>query len=293
LEIFKKLNAIAKEGKRITFIGGSFLATELAAAVSSVPNHGQIAQVFPEEGVFSLTLPTQLSEKVTSKMTNLGVNIYPGSFVSSITKESDGTIHITTSTGQVIETDQVVMCVGFQPLTGLAQKANLEVDPKNGGIVVNSELEARRDVFVAGDLASYYDESLKVRRRIEHYNHADESGRIAGRNMAGESVRPYKQISDFWCDLPGVNLNAVGLTDPRTSDTRIVTLTEPSGEDGFGSGVICYTNKQTKQLVGVICWNSEDAHSVLNSARILILNSMRLPDDNERVAKLFTVKENH
>lgn len=51
---------------------------------------------------------------------------------------------------------------------------------------MNSELAARSDIYVAGDCACFYDVSLG-RRRIEHHDHAVQSGRLAGENMTGAS----------------------------------------------------------------------------------------------------------
>ncbi len=41
----------------------------------------------------------------------------------------------------------LVVCIGLEPNIDLAKTAKLEVDPVNGGIVVNPELEARHDLF--------------------------------------------------------------------------------------------------------------------------------------------------
>lgn len=66
----------------------------------------------------------------------------------------------------------------------MAKTSGLEIDSNNGGFVVNAELEARKDLFVAGDAASFFDQKLG-RRRVEHHDHAVVSGRLAGENMAG------------------------------------------------------------------------------------------------------------
>ena len=42
----------------------------------------------------------------------------------------------------------MVVCVGLQPNIELAQSAGLEIDPQEGGFRVNSELEARSDIWV-------------------------------------------------------------------------------------------------------------------------------------------------
>lgn len=83
--------------------------------------------------------------------------------------------------------DHVIVAAGLQPNTTIAKNSGLEIDPKYGGILVNAELEARSDVFVAGDVCSYHDVVLG-RRRVEHYDHAVMSGRTAGLNMTGQKV---------------------------------------------------------------------------------------------------------
>ncbi len=72
--------------------------------------------------------------------------------------------------------DHVVVAVGIQPNTDLAKTSMLEVDDKMDGFRVNSELEARSNLWVAGDAASFYDPVLG-RRRVEHHDHAVVSGR--------------------------------------------------------------------------------------------------------------------
>lgn len=83
-----------------------------------------------------------------------------------------------------IDADQVVVAVGAQPNTDLARTSHLETEPKIGGFLVNAELEARSNLWVAGDAACFYDIKLG-RRRVEHHDHAVTSGRLAGENMTG------------------------------------------------------------------------------------------------------------
>ena len=48
----------------------------------------------------------------------------------------------------------------------------------------------------AGDVACFYDPYLG-RRRVEHHDHANVSGRLAGQNMAGAHER-FDHQSMFW-----------------------------------------------------------------------------------------------
>ena len=95
-----------------------------------------------------------------------------------------------------LEADHVVVAVGLQPNTQLAHSAKLETDPLLGGYRVNAELQACTDVWVAGDVACFFDPHLG-RRRVEHHDHANVSGRLAGQNMAGSHER-FTHQSMFW-----------------------------------------------------------------------------------------------
>jgi len=121
---------------------------------------------------------------------------------------------LTLDSGDTVTADEVIVAVGIKPNTELAQLAHLEIDTMLGGIVVNAELEARTDVWVAGDVASFYDVTLG-RRQEEHHDHAVVSGRLAGGNMAG-GRKAYGHQSMFWSDLgPEIGYEAIGLVDAK------------------------------------------------------------------------------
>jgi programmed cell death 8 (apoptosis-inducing factor) len=107
-----------------------------------------------------------------------------------------------------LDADHVIVAVGVEPNTELAKSSGLEVDKDLGGFVVNAELNARSNVFVAGDSACFYDVKLG-RRRIEHHDQAVVTGRLAGENMTGER-KPYLHQAMFWSDLgPQVSLISI------------------------------------------------------------------------------------
>ncbi|CAH8867816.1 unnamed protein product [Trichobilharzia szidati] len=131
-----------------------------------------------------------------------------------------------------VDVDHVVCVIGIDPNTDLSSEAGLEVDPNNGGFLVNAELEARQGVYVAGDAASYWDPIVGCRRRVEHLNFAEEAGSLAGKNMAASlltsgtacrtaSSSHYQHQSSLWSTLgPELSWDAVGLIDSRLLLTR-------------------------------------------------------------------------
>ncbi|RTG87778.1 programmed cell death 8 (apoptosis-inducing factor) [Schistosoma bovis] len=128
-----------------------------------------------------------------------------------------------------------------------AVNASLEVDPNNGGFLVNAELEARQGVYVAGDAASYWDPIVGCRRRVEHLNFAEEAGSLAGKNMVASllsgnnksssrtsSSSYYQHQSSLWSTLgPEISWDAVGLIDSRLLLTRafFASSTTTGGDD--------------------------------------------------------------
>jgi programmed cell death 8 (apoptosis-inducing factor) len=246
---FLRLDEIAGSAKSILVIGGGFLGSELTCAlVNRNPdekNHKdqKIYQIYPEAGNLGKVLPHYLSEWVSQKLEHEGANLIPRVEVKRFSMSDDKSIEVVLSNGQTLKVDYIVCAVGLEPDVELAKSSGLEVDDKTGGYLVNSELEARTNVWVAGDASCFYDIKLG-RRRVEHHDHAVNSGKLAGRNMVGEG-KAYTHQSMFWSDLGrDISFEAVGIIDSSlqtvgvfakpNSQTRHET---PQSSDGIKSNL--------------------------------------------------------
>ncbi|KAG8447698.1 hypothetical protein GDO86_014990 [Hymenochirus boettgeri] len=210
---FQSLNSISSSAGSITIIGGGFLGSELACALGRKARQSdlEVIQMFPESGNMGKVLPEYLSHWTTEKVRREGVNVMSDAVVKSV-RYQNGKLHIYLKDGRQVETDHIVAAVGLEPNTELAKSAGLELDGDFGGYRVNAELQARNNVWVAGDAACFYDIKLG-RRRVEHHDHAVVSGRLAGENMTG-AAKPYWHQSMFWSDLgPEVGYEAIGIVD--------------------------------------------------------------------------------
>ena len=90
--------------------------------------------------------------------------------LESVNKTCCGKIKLNLKDGREVRVDHVVVAAGIDIDHSIAKKSGLEYDAHRGGMIVNSELESRRDIYVAGDAANFYDIRLG-RRRVEHYDH--------------------------------------------------------------------------------------------------------------------------
>ncbi|XP_060105655.1 LOW QUALITY PROTEIN: apoptosis-inducing factor 1, mitochondrial [Heteronotia binoei] len=326
IDDFRSLEKISREVKSITIIGGGFLGSELACALGrKAQSKGlEVIQMFPENGNMGRVLPEYLSNWTTNKVMQEGVNVMSNAVVKSVSV-SENRLLIKLKDGRKVQTDHIVAAVGLEPNVELAKSAGLEVDSDFGGFRVNAELQARSNIWVAGDAACFYDIKLG-RRRVEHHDHAVVSGRLAGENMTG-AAKPYWHQSMFWSDLgPDVGYEAIGLVDSSlptvgvfakaTAKDTPKSATEESGTgirsesetetealelkvsaaspnslrvpqqgEDYGKGVVFYL--RDKVVVGIVLWNIFNRMPI---ARKIIKDGEEHADLNE-VAKLFNIHE--
>lgn len=198
-EDFERLKKVAETKKTVTIIGSGFLGSELACSIAKYgKNYGlHVQQMYHEGGNLAKILPDYLAEHTTEKIKNYGVEVIPNVQVKEVSRDHDK-LKLLLTDGKIVITDQVVVCAGCNANTELASVSGLEVDRNLGGFVVNAELEARTDIYVAGDAACFYD-PLLGRRRVEHHDHSVVSGRLAGENMTGMSEYSIYHFFLFEC----------------------------------------------------------------------------------------------
>lgn len=100
-----------------------------------------------EAGIMDKILPSFLSKWTTERVREDGVNVIPNTEVRCVDIVNNQ-LKLTLENGKTIQCDHVVLAVGSEPNVHLARESNLEVDIIHGGYLVNSELAARKDLYV-------------------------------------------------------------------------------------------------------------------------------------------------
>jgi 3-phenylpropionate/trans-cinnamate dioxygenase ferredoxin reductase subunit len=149
----------------------------------------------------------------TRLLLNTGVEAFEGDASVQRVRASDG---------HTLDCDFVVVGVGVQPRTELAEQAGLAVD---NGILVDEHLQTSDPaVFAAGDVANAWHPFYGERIRVEHWANALNQGPAAARNMLGRS-EPYDRLPYFFSDQYDVGMEYSGFA--RTWD-RVVFRGDPA-----------------------------------------------------------------
>ncbi|MGE5123509.1 MAG: NAD(P)/FAD-dependent oxidoreductase, partial [Acidobacteriaceae bacterium] len=252
LEDYQRLRQMSTQGEHFGVIGGGFIGSEIAAALTM--NGKKVSLIFPDAGIGSRIFPEQLSEYISDFFRQKGVEVISGVRVEDI-RRGDGAYQIITNRGDTISVDGVIAGIGIQPNVGLAEAAGVRT---GNGILVDEFLQTNMaDIYAAGDVAEFSNPALGKRLRIEHEDNANMMGKQAGRNMAG-AREPYHHLPYFYSDLFELGYEAVGDLDARL-------LTFVDWKEPYKKGVIYYL--ENSRVRGVLLWNVWDS---VPKARLLI-----------------------
>jgi len=245
LDDYRRLRALTETSRRFAVIGGGFIGSEIAAALAM--SGREVVLVFPDDGLSARVFPADLSRAMRDFYRDQGIEVLSGASVVGLQAAGITSVLTLRDAGagweRTIEVDGVVVGIGVQPNVELAQAAGLEVD---NGIRVDASLRTtHREIFAAGDVASFHNPALDRWMRVEHEDNANTMGRLAGRSMAGEAVS-YDHLPMFYSDLFDRGYEAVGDLDPRLE-------TVADWKDPFREGVVYYL--RGGRVRGVLLWN--------------------------------------
>lgn len=249
---YQRLRALAESSQRFLVIGGGFVGSEMAAALSGQGK--EVSMAFPESGIAARILPQSISDYLNGSFRARGIRVLTGQMVTEIQPDPGG-VSVLLSSGETLRVDGVVAGLGIRPNVSLAESAGLITG--NGIHVDGAMRTSQPDIYAAGDAANFFSPVLGQRMRVEHEENANLTGFLAGQGMAGQPGS-YTTLPSVYSSLFDMNYDAVGLLDPALQ--VVYDWQEP-----FKKGVV-YT-LQEGRVRGVLLWNISRG---LDAARELI-----------------------
>ncbi len=202
------LRADVEGVSRVCLVGGSFIACEVAATLSTmgVP----CTLVFPEEAPLSLQFGSAVGLWARGLLESHGVEVLSGEQVASFEGDGEDVQRVVCGSGRVVECDAVVIGVGAVPDVMLARSSGLTLGAR-GGVACSPTLETSAPgVFAAGDMCEYESVIHGGPVRIEHHDVAVAQGRCVARNLLGAG-EVFREVPYFWSDVADwATLEAVG-----------------------------------------------------------------------------------
>ena len=242
LQDYHHLRALSERGEQFLVIGGGFIGSEIAAALTMVGKN--VVMVFPDETIGANVYPSDLSHYLNDYYRQKGVEVVTNDSVTGLEKSGDRFM-VRTRNGRAFEVDGVVAGIGIRPNLELATQSGLQVE--NGIIVDEHLLTSAPDIFAAGDVANFHHSALGKRVRVEHEDNAIHMGRLAGRNMAGAN-ESYTHVPMFYSDLFELGYEAVGEINSKME-------TVADWEEPFQKGTIYYLDPSNQRVRGILLWN--------------------------------------
>ena len=231
----EQLSVSHAPGKRVVVVGCGFIGLETAAG--AMTQGAEVTMIDSHDRFWPRVIPPNISTYLEDQFARRGARILHQRSVTGFVVSPDGRLAAVriaatgsrreaqtgtrrdalaersgltelAETAEEIPCDLAIIGIGAELNTELAASAGLEVDPRHG-IIVNERLETRvAGVFAAGDVAAYPD-PLAGRMHVEHWDHAMQSGLVAGANMAGGD-EPYRHVPYFFSDQFDYSINMLG-----------------------------------------------------------------------------------
>jgi NADPH-dependent 2,4-dienoyl-CoA reductase/sulfur reductase-like enzyme len=210
---------------RVAVIGGGVLGVELAATLTQVGLGVDLllGHAHPWDKFAGENTARFLSHYLEKR----GITLHPNGRPQRL--EGDGRVQrIVLPDGQSIPCDFAIAAVGALPNKDLVHNTPIAAAR---AILTDSHCQTNvPGIYAAGDCAAVMDPLFSKHRVLDHWDNAQATGRLAGRNMAGAD-ETYGAVNNFFSDVFDLTLNGWG--DSRHIDRRLIRGTPNADSPDF------------------------------------------------------------
>ncbi len=222
---------------RVVVVGAGFIGAEVAATCRG-RGHA-VTLVEPLEQPLVRVLGAEMGTVVADLHRRNGVDLRLGVGVEAI-EGNDRVERVRLSDGTVMDADVVVVGIGVVPNTAWLEGSGLPLDD---GVLADATCLVAPGIVACGDVARW-DSPRYGPIRIEHWDHAVDMGRAAGRRLVvgDDEAEDYDPVPWFWSDQYDVRIQVAGradgemvVVDGSVADNKFVAL---YGRDGQVRGAL-------------------------------------------------------
>jgi 3-phenylpropionate/trans-cinnamate dioxygenase ferredoxin reductase subunit len=210
---------------RVVVVGAGWIGLEAASAARE--RGCEVTVVEPQSTALAAVLGEEVGQLFAEFHRQHGVQFRFDTGVEGF-EGTDKVTGVRVAGGEVIPADLVVVGVGVQPNTELAEAAGIEVATReNGsGIVTGPDLQtSAEDVYAAGDVVRWNHPLFGRPVRVEHWQNAKDTGKTAAKAMLGQEVA-HDAIPYFFTDQFDLGMEYAGDV-PRGTSYQVVLRGDP------------------------------------------------------------------
>ena len=200
----------------VTIVGGGLLAAEVAASLALTKR--KVTMLSRDVSLWQHLVDPVTAEWLTTYFKAKGVTMHMRDDVSGF--EGKTVVkNIQTKNGGRHTASLVIVAIGSEMNLGLVRNTPLAT-PK--GSPVNEYLETEeKGIYSVGDIALFPDKVYGGVRRETHWEHAKQSGLVAGGNITGRKRTKYEYLPHYSSKLFDLEFEFVG--DFQLPPVRVVT----------------------------------------------------------------------
>ncbi len=203
----ERIRADLDKARRLAVIGAGYIGLEVAAVARQAGL--DVAVLEAADRVMSRAVSPEVSDFYQIQHANRGVKLRLSTSAASI----DGNRRartVTTTAGESIPADVIVIGIGIVPNVELAAEAGLEIDD---GIVVDDHcMTSDPRIYAVGDCTLHPSGVFARNLRLESVHNALEQAKTAAANICGRDAT-YCDVPWFWSDQYDLKLQIAGLSE--------------------------------------------------------------------------------
>ncbi len=269
---------LRKIPKDIVIIGAGAIGIEFATFYSTFGAKVTIVEMMPQ------LIPTLKDKKVAGYLQRIlnkkGIEVRVGTKIENV-EIKDGKVYSTLSTGEVLESEKVLVSIGRKLNSDNIGLENVGVKTENGRILVDEYLRTNiKNIYAIGDVIG----GLLLAHK------AMKEGEVVAEIIAGENKKmDYRVVP--WVIFSSPEISACGLTEEEAKEQGIEVVTgefpftangkavSMNATDGF---VKIVARKEDKVIIGAQIVGPE-ASIMIAELALAIKNNLKLDDVAETI----------
>jgi len=236
------------DSKKVVVVGGGFIGVEIADEINKLGKDVTLVEILPH--ILYLAFDDKLAAHAESLLESRGVTVRTGTKVEEILGDKK-VESVLTAGGEKLETDAVILSIGYHPNVNLAKKAGIKIND-SGFICVDEYMRTSNlDIFAVGDCAEKRGFITGLTKGIMLASTACAEAKIAGMSLYKLSaVKTFGGNISMFCTVIGdVGFGAAGVTENLANEMGFDIVTGTFEGIDRHPGTLAGTNKQIVKVI--------------------------------------------